>query len=172
MAEHEDFAIAVGQLGDGHAHTATGFFTDRPLAGAVGAIEESVGQQEGRFIGQVAHSHFFALHGALAGADVAAMHFDESIPRELPQPGIERHWPATQIVGEFAVGVGQDVLHDVGGVHARRESAVHAHGDHAPQPFAVAGEQLLTSRVVAAAGTAEQRVGIDFRTGHQWIPPG
>ena len=57
-----------------------------------------------------------------------------------------------EIAGQLEVGL----LEDVRGIEARPQSGVHAELDHAPQPLAIAVEQLAQRLAVAGAETVEQ----------------
>src|SRR4029077_2140133 len=57
-----------------------------------------------------------------------------------------------EITGQVEVGL----LEDVRGIEARPQSGVHAELDHAPQPLAIAMEQLAQRLTVAGAEPVDQ----------------
>ena len=84
--------------------------------------------------------------------------------------GIERQRPVAQVGVEGAVGLDQDLLHDIGGVDPRGQDRVHSHGDHPTEPRLVPGQQGLAGRVVPLRGPLDQflrlrRLGIHRRLG-------
>ena len=90
---------------------------------------------------------------------------DQAVPGDLPEPGVERQRPLAEVVGEPRGGLGQGLLHQVGGVDAGGQAAVEADGDHPPQAVAVAFEQELARLGLAAAGAVEQFLGIGLSGG-------
>ena len=88
------------------------------------------------------------------------MQRNQPLPGESAQPGVERQRAIPQVVVQVLAGVGQSLLHDVGGVDSRREPAIHPHGDHLPQAAPVPVQEPLASVVVSQGGLPEQFVGV------------
>ena len=88
------------------------------------------------------------------------MHLDQPFPGQPPEPGIERQRAASQVVVHGAVGLGEGVLNDIGGVHAAGEPVVQPDGDHLAQPVTVPGEQRLTGRLVTLRHLLDQPLGL------------
>ena len=61
---------------------------------------------------------------------VPAMQVDQPIERKFAEPGVERHRPLLEIVGQLPGGLDERVLDDVGCVDAVREPAIHSKRDH------------------------------------------
>jgi hypothetical protein len=79
--------------------------------------------------------------------------------------------PLPGIAVQPAVRLGEGLLHHVGGVHARRQPAVQAQGNHAPQPVAVPLQQRAAGAAVAIAGAAQQLLGVGLGLSHGAVPP-
>jgi sirohydrochlorin ferrochelatase len=88
------------------------------------------------------------------------LQLDQPLPGEFPQPRIEGHRAVAQVIGQIAARDGQDVLDDVGGVHASGQSSIHPHRDHLAQPIAVLRQQSLSGRVVAPARPLDELLAI------------
>ena len=75
---------------------------------------------------------------------MAAVGVDQAVAGDVPQPEMKRHRrvfvAAIEVLGQPAVGFDQHVLHNVAGVHAALDHAVHPQVDHPPQRLAVAVE--------------------------------
>jgi hypothetical protein len=102
----------------------------------------------------------FAQDTAPARADVPAVGFHQPLPGNPSQPGVERQRLLPQIIRELSSGLGQRVLHQVGGVQAGGQPAVQAQGHHAPQPRPVVFQQLLPSGRVSLRRLAQQLLGV------------
>jgi hypothetical protein len=61
-------------------------------------------------------------------------------------------------------------LHQVRRIDVGANAAIHTHGNHPPQPMAMAHEQLLAGCVVAPAGLMQQFVRVRSRVRHARHP--
>jgi len=93
------------------------------------------------------------------------MQFDESIPRNLTQPGIKGQGSIAQEVGQFLVRIGERVLHDIRGVDPGGEPPVKMNRNHLPKPVPVSLQKLLECVTLAASGFLDQllRLAISIR---------
>jgi hypothetical protein len=71
-----------------------------------------------------------------------------------------------QVVAQLLVRFQEYVLHDVGGVHARRQPMVETDGDHLPQAVAVAVEEPGPGGHIPATDLGEQPVGVGLPASH------
>ena len=60
------------------------------------------------------------------GAQVAAVHLRQPFQGQGPQPEVEGQRPVAEVGVELAVGVEEGFLHDIGGIDAGGQAAVHA----------------------------------------------
>ena len=96
----------------------------------------------------------------LGGHPVTAVHVDDAVAGQLPQPEVERHVPVRQEPVQPLVRLQQHVLHHVAGVHAALHLAVQPHPH---QPFQAAA--VLVHQGVA--GVVPLRAGVPLRVGQQ-----
>ena len=84
------------------------------------------------------------------------MGLPDLLARELPQPAEEGEGLVAKIFVELTGSIGQGILDDVRGIHARRQPAIEPDRDHPTELVAVAFEQVMASRVVALACALDQ----------------
>src|SRR6266852_1499158 len=73
---------------------------------------------------------------------------------------MKRHVRRLEVILEPTVGFDQHFLDDIAGVKALDDGGIKAQVDHAPDRFAMSGEQLLDSVGVAGFSLIEQFLGI------------
>ena len=99
------------------------------------------------------------------------MELEQPLPGELAEPRVERQRPVPQVVGQALRGVGQRLLHHVGGIDPGRHPAVDAQRDHLPQPAPMPRQQLLPGRLIARTRSLDQFFGVGLlRRVHRVLP--
>ncbi len=98
------------------------------------------------------------------------MHIDEPLPRQGPQPDVERHGRGGRVLGEAPGHLQVSVLEDVRRVDATVQAAIEAKSEHLAQAVAVACEQRGQSLLIALF-RLPQEVGLVGRgCGHDQPP--
>src|SRR4029077_4859166 len=80
----------------------------------------------------------------------------QSLPGELPEPGIEGERRVADVVGQLPTRLVESILDHMGGFDPSGEAAIDPLGDHPLQPGAVACEQLFARPVITAPRELEQ----------------
>jgi hypothetical protein len=159
VAKSKDLALGRGQFGQRAADAIALFLTPGCLAGTCAAIEKAVRQCQDRPFGQV-HDGDFAADTAAGGSNVAAILRPQPLAGKLAQPWIEGERLVAQVVVEPPVGLGESLLHHVGGIDSSGEARVEAHCDHPAQPVAVPDQQRPTGGSVPRGRPDEQSFGV------------
>ncbi len=165
VAHDDDLAVLIGQFRNG------GFddFGHFVLRGGGGGREVAAGELDGEIHRAVVLSRWhgerpFAIDGALGTGAVAAVGVDDAVLRDLPQPQVVGHARLGQVLLEAAIGLDQNVLHDVADVDSPLNSLVEAKLDHPPERIAVAVQEAVNGVRVALLGIGQQILGF-FRVG-------
>ena len=177
MAHQDDLPVVFVELGDGQLEAFLQLLLDGGRGRRQLLVEQLAGQLEGRVIGQRdGHERLLAVEAAALGLAMPAMGVDDVVLGDVPQPEVERHDGVAEVIAEPAMGLEQDVLHDVAGIDARRQGRIEAQADHAPQRFAMTGEQLLdglgATGFIGLGRLIEQLLGVRLFRPHRGLPSG
>ena len=82
----------------------------------------------------------------------------QPLGRQPMQPRVEGEGSISLVVGQLPRSVEQRLLHDVGGIHPRREPGVQPQRHHPPQSLPMPLEQASQRRLISARGIAEQAI--------------
>lgn len=85
-----------------------------------------------------------------------AVHVDQPVFRELPQPEMKRHRAALDEVIQSLTGFEQDILHDVAGIDSGRNRSVQPHLDHLSHGVPVPLHQFVDGGRFTLAGVLQQ----------------
>ena len=102
------------------------------------------------------HHRLFPIDAAPGRHAVPPMGVDQPVPGHLPQPKMKWHRRMGQILLQPPMGVEQHILHDVAGIDPAADYAIHPQIDHPPQRRAMALQQPIHGRRIAAAGFGEK----------------
>ena len=121
------------------------------------AVDQVIDQQPRRVVGP---GEGLVLAADAPGSPVMLpVHRRQPLGRQPVQPRVEREGAVSLVVGQLPRSVDQRLLHDVRGVHPRRESGVQPQRHHPPQSLPMPLEQAPQRRLISARGIAEQAIG-------------
>ena len=115
MPHENDLAVVFGEVLQSGHEPRLQFATDRCCCWREFVITQLSCQIERRLLGVIRIEPLLAIDTAALGRAVPAMHVDQSVFGELPQPQVKRHGWIIDVITHSLARFEQDVLHDVTG---------------------------------------------------------
>jgi hypothetical protein len=98
------------------------------------------------------------------------MQLHETLPRNLPQPGIKRTIPASQVIWQSSHGFSQRLLNHIRRIKPHPQPGVHTYRNHPPEPIAIASKKPFHGLAIASLRPAQQFVALRIVKRHGWEP--